>query len=642
MPTAQHTPKTMTPSGFSPAALFHALILLVPPILCQDSSSFDPLNDYCRRFGHQTAVIGNKVFISGGLVNYGGSISDSAINYTNTHLLYTDLDNLTDDFPTEYANLSKPSYVPSVSGGVLWADSVNEVFYQYGGEYNWTSPPPSQYTLWKYDVVFDTWNATGAGGIQSVSWGSGTVVDDDRAIGFYYGGWQSNATTLGWNGNALAQSGLISYDMLKNTWTNTTFIDNTPRAEGALFYIPASDKGMLVYFGGVQKNSNGNYTGVPMNQIYLYDLGIQRSYTQTTSGATPDMRRRFCGGVSWPDDHSSYNFYLFGGLQPYGEQGVGFGDVWILSIPSFTWTQWYPGLNGSARFPTAPNEHHSSSCNVILNSQMLIMGGYFPNSSNENCDAKNIWGQHNLNLGNNDVENAAWYQYLPNVTSYQVPSTIVDAIGGSLTTPAAGWGDADLAVYFTRSYIATSRTPTRLIPASTSAPPPATSSSVANHHSSIGPIVGGVIGGVAVFALLLLGIWICLRRSKKRREAASPPQQPGQMVELPGPGTPASQYKREVIGSAMPGVSPHTPPPPPFNASHWTQSQQEYPSSQHAVPAAQAFYPPPPQAQQYYPPPPAPAQHEQSPSPIQEMSSVRSPLGGTGVSRTVIMETTGF
>ncbi|KAK5688993.1 hypothetical protein LTS10_000973 [Elasticomyces elasticus] len=72
----------------------------------------------------------------------------------------------------------------------------------------------------------------------------------------------------------------------------------------------------------------------------------------------------------------------------------------------------------------------------------------------------------------------------------------------------------------------------------------------------------------------------------------------------------------------------NTPPPPPFNASHWSQPQQDYATSQHTVPVAQPFYPPPPQAQQYYPPPPAPAQHE-SPSPIQEMPSVRSPLGGT-------------
>ncbi|KAK0271637.1 hypothetical protein LTR35_013391 [Friedmanniomyces endolithicus] len=164
-----------------------------------------------------------------------------------------------------------------------------------------------------------------ASGIQSVSFGAGTVVDDDRALGFYYGGWLSNATVLGWNGNALAQSGLVQYDMLRNIWSNVTFIDSTPRAEGVMqvltfpwsvagrlihlltlvhrFYIPASDHGMLVYFGGVKQTSNGSYTG----QIYLYDLASGLSYTQTTSGNAPNMRRRFCGGVSWPKDQSSYN-----------------------------------------------------------------------------------------------------------------------------------------------------------------------------------------------------------------------------------------------------------------------------------------------------------------------------------------------
>lgn len=59
------------------------------------------------------------------------------------------------------------------------------------------------------------------------------------------------------------QSSLITYDMNENKWRATVFIDDVPRAEGALFYIPASDKGMLVYFGGVQNTSNSSTpTGV--------------------------------------------------------------------------------------------------------------------------------------------------------------------------------------------------------------------------------------------------------------------------------------------------------------------------------------------------------------------------------------------
>ncbi|KAK1816181.1 hypothetical protein LTR12_009430 [Friedmanniomyces endolithicus] len=611
----------------------------------------DQINNFCRRFAHQTTVIGNRLYIDGGLLDYGGSISASTVNYTNTLLSYLDLDNLYNNFPIESANLSKPNNVPSVQGGILWADTVNKLFYLYGGEHNWTSQPPAQYTLWAYDAVYDVWNDTmqdaSASGIQSVSFGAGTVVDDDRALGFYYGGWLSNATVLGWNGNALAQSGLVQYDMLRNIWSNVTFIDSTPRAEGVMFYIPASDHGMLVYFGGVKQTSNGSYTGVPMNQIYLYDLASGLSYTQTTSGNAPNMRRRFCGGVSWPKDQSSYNIasYFYGGLPPYDQQGVGYGDVWILSIPSFTWTQWYPTLNGSSRLPTTPNEHHSLSCNVIDQTQMIIMGGYFPNSSNIGCDARAIWGQHNLNLGAEDVQQAAWYQYLPNVTSYQVPSTIVGVIGGgptggaTLTTPVA-WGHQDLSVYFTRTYSATSRTPTRDVSPftstpSASAPPPPSSV----HHSDAGPIAGGVVGGVIFLALVVFVVWVCLRRRNKHRAANSEIQQNGPMTELPSPGSPESHHKRNISGSTAHTVSPlgASPPPPPFDASHWSQAQHPgYAGPQYAGQSAQAFYPPPPQAQQYYPPPPPPAQYEQPPSPISEMPSVRSPMAGTPARRAVL------
>ena len=61
---------------------------------------------------------------------------------------------------------------------------------------------------------------------------------------------------------------------------------------------------------------------------------------------------------------------------------------------------------------------------------MIIMGGYFPNSSDITCDSPDIWGQHNLNLGANDPATTEWYQYIPTVTSYQVPGTVTDVIGG--------------------------------------------------------------------------------------------------------------------------------------------------------------------------------------------------------------------
>jgi hypothetical protein len=219
-----------------------ACLLLHLLVAAQDlptDPDFNPLESFCRRFAHQTTTIDRRVYIDGGYVNYGGSVTPSTVNYTNTYLLYLDLDNLKDTFPVEWANLSKPSTVPSVVGGTLWPDVVNKYFFLYGGETNSSTPPPAEPYLWRYDVLKDTWDALDKdSSIPAVSFGAAAVADD-RGEAYYYGGWQNNGTALGWSGEPLAQTGLILYNMLDDTWHNYTWYDDTPRAEGVMLYIPA-------------------------------------------------------------------------------------------------------------------------------------------------------------------------------------------------------------------------------------------------------------------------------------------------------------------------------------------------------------------------------------------------------------------
>ncbi len=59
---------------------------------------------------------------------------------------------------------------------------------------------------------------------------------------------------------------------------------------------------------------------------------------------------------------------------------------------------------------------------------MLIIGGTFPLS--DTCDAPEVWGTHSLDLGKQNPDNATWYNYRPNITSYVVPDEIVSTIGG--------------------------------------------------------------------------------------------------------------------------------------------------------------------------------------------------------------------
>ena len=78
-----------------------------------------------------------------------------------------------------------------------------------------------------------------------------SVAVEDKALGFYLGGWISSESDYHWQGGPRATSNLIIYDMLANTWKNASGPDSTPRAEGVMVYAPLSDSGMLVAFGGV-------------------------------------------------------------------------------------------------------------------------------------------------------------------------------------------------------------------------------------------------------------------------------------------------------------------------------------------------------------------------------------------------------
>jgi hypothetical protein len=172
--------------------------------------------------------------------------------------------------PQEYKNLSKPAGAPDVSGGILWPDTVNKYFYLYGGEYQ-TSPQSFQ--LWQYDVLHDNWTTmnpdTSQTGIQRASWGAGVTLQD-RALGYYYGGWLTNMTVPTWGSTPYALTNMLTYNMVQNTWTNSSGIDGIGRAEGVMLYIPASDGGMLVYFGGIQSpTNNGTWIGQPMDVRFV-------------------------------------------------------------------------------------------------------------------------------------------------------------------------------------------------------------------------------------------------------------------------------------------------------------------------------------------------------------------------------------
>lgn len=179
-------------------------------------------------------------------------------------LLFHDLNDDSLKIPPLITNLTyKPNNVPSVVGGQLWADQANEKLYLFGGEYS--SGPPYSPTLWTYDPWNDTWSEVKSEDreqrIQRPSFGAGLSVEN-LGMGYYLGGWLGPKNVIGWQGDRIATSNLISYDMIGNTFRNDTGPLGPPRVEGTLQYVPTGDQGLLVSFGGLYAEAGKEPVGV--------------------------------------------------------------------------------------------------------------------------------------------------------------------------------------------------------------------------------------------------------------------------------------------------------------------------------------------------------------------------------------------
>jgi hypothetical protein len=116
--------------------------------------------------------------------------------------------------------------------------------------------------------------------------------------------------------------------------------------------------------------------------------------------------------------------YLYGGYG-FGNRPA-YDDVYILSLPSFTWIKVFP-LDGSDSKPSQVG-HGGCSANVINRAQMLVVGGWFPLF--DKCDTPEGQGQHNMVLGYNGGDSKLWDKFDPQLDDYVVPSPIIAAIGG--------------------------------------------------------------------------------------------------------------------------------------------------------------------------------------------------------------------
>ncbi|KAH6616281.1 hypothetical protein C7974DRAFT_41709 [Boeremia exigua] len=598
-------------------------LLLLSTIWPLATRQQDPIDDFCGRHQHQVAVIDDKLYIDGGKIYYGSSIDNSSVAQQNYHLIWENVLETEEGtpFPPQYKNLSKDAEVPSVSGGFLWADDVNKMFYLYGGEYNAVTDVKPFTMLWYFDLLDNTWKQTAP--IQSpISWpafGTG-AIDYAKGVGYYYGGYLNNKTTQKWgNTKPLMLSSMVSFDMNTRAWFNKT-LDTPPRAEGSLHYVPISQAGMLVYFGGVQTNPGGEVVFANMSEIHMYDINDGKWSTQTATGDVPSPRVGMCAGVTWANDRSSYNFYMFGGI---GADGRGTAELYILTLPSFQWTLIWPT---KAELPHYTEGRGWSSCNVVREfSQMIITGGLFNNDTTQCFEPKigaqcgTLLGQETMEV-NPDKQGAQWWWELRNdINGYRIPENLVSLVGGNengsatKTAPAQGWATPSVSSYFVGENFDPPRKATRSIPVASST---STSTAIAQpttdkSDSNVGAIAGGTVGGVIALGTLAAIIFF-LRRSKRRKQMYNEPEGPDMAQKPPaayGTGSPTPAY---------------SPPPVSWNGD---PNYHQVPQTNNGEWAYQngSAYP-----QTYYPPPSDPSQgHQQM---HQHHTSVELPGIGSPVS----------
>jgi len=214
-----------------------------------------------------------------------------------------------------------------------------------------------------------------------------------------------------------------------------------------------------------------------------------------------------------------------------------------------------------------------ASCNVINNAQMMIIGGAYTDDQKYECDVDTIMGQHNMDLGMQNDNNAIWEAYKPEKTAYVVPSFIQSAVGGEATggatekAPEKGFDSPDLKVLMTRTAKTTERQPTRDVSL-------ATSSSDSDKSGTASPGLNtGAIAGIAVGAavILIAAITGCCCLIRRRQQHYKMPRRGDTVVN--GPHAPPSN---NAPLPSTPGGWTGAPPTPSLHVTSPTLTHASY------------------------------------------------------------------
>jgi len=453
-----------------------------------------------------------------------------------------------------------------VSLGYLWNDYNN--LYLYGGQFSDTPfVEPESMSLWKYNIPSKTWieyqspvtsqGKYSDGGdvpVQRAAEGAGLSVPE-LGLSWYFGGHLDMHTTQGWS-NQIARHYLKSLLEFTHPGYTNELVDSlggksgagdggvfrnitegglqshpefAERADSVLVYVPGwGEMGILIGLGGGSWDEFAD----SFETLDVYDIKTSEWYHQKTTGTAPSNRVNACAVIASAPDASSFQIYLFGGQNLASEEQTQYSDMYILSIPSFTWIK--VDQEGGAR----PAGRAGHTCS-LRDGQMIIVGGY--TGRDTGCDSPGIYVFNATSLRWTSEYKALDHEpdfhpensVLGGSYGYQVPAPVASVIGGgpdggaTATTPASGPA--------TGGPFATGKPPvftvtapggggtatvTQWGPGATTTggvkPGPAGSNTHTDDNRRAGLIAAGVIAGLAGLAAIYLGYCAWLYRRQVR------------------------------------------------------------------------------------------------------------------------------
>ncbi|RPB29667.1 hypothetical protein L211DRAFT_32788 [Terfezia boudieri ATCC MYA-4762] len=355
------------------------------------------------------------------------------------------------------------------------------------------------------------------------------------------------------------QTTLSAYDFRTNKFNASELPDEIGATNNVVLYSldRVGDEGVLIALAGKSKNNNLEAYR-PMDEMWLYDIATSQWMQQKATGDIPSVRTRSCSVLVPAPDLSSYQIYMFSGATT-GD--VRILDMYVLSVPAFIWTK-IDLKNYSNQWGIG-----DMACALYEDRQFIIVPGEVnvSTSANEN----DTWFlECNMGTAVHVFDTYDWTfkdEFNPDNKGSKVPSAIVNLIGGDekgnalLQQPKAGWDNKALgSIFQTRNQLPPDESTNSVtnVTATNSQPHQTGSNDGQNMNgentnepqSNIGPIVGGVVGGLAGLGLLL-GLFFWWR---KRQGVSTQGTQPA-IPELGGNGySGAPRYYDAPRGPYMP------------------------------------------------------------------------------------------